>query len=90
MSDSLKAISLFSGAGGMDVGFENAGIKVVFANELVSDAAETYRANHLGCKMVNDDINNVIDTLAEYEGIDLVFGGPPLPRFFRGGKNESG
>ena len=33
MSEPLRAISLFSGAGGMDVGFENAGIKVVFANE---------------------------------------------------------
>ena len=88
MSDSLKAISLFSGAGGMDVGFENAGIKVVFANELVSDAAETYRANHPGCKMVNDDINNVIDTLAEYEGIDLVFGGPPCQGFSVAGKMD--
>lgn len=44
MSEPLRAISLFSGAGGMDVGFENAGIKVVFANELVADAAETYRS----------------------------------------------
>ena len=49
MSEPLRAISLFSGAGGMDVGFENAGIKVVFANELVSDAAETYKANHPRC-----------------------------------------
>ena len=63
MSEPLRAISLFSGAGGMDVGFENAGIKVVFANELVSDAAETYKANHPDCIMVNDDINNVIDSL---------------------------
>ena len=88
MSDSLKAISLFSGAGGMDVGFENAGIKVVFANELVCDAAETYRANHPGCKIVNDDINNVIDTLTEYEGIDLVFGGPPCQGFSVAGKMD--
>ena len=73
MSEPLKAISLFSGAGGMDVGFENAGIKVEFANELVSDAAKTYKANHPDCIMVNDDINNVIDSLDKYEGIDLVF-----------------
>ena len=86
MSEPLRAISLFSGAGGMDVGFENAGIKVVFANELVSDAAETYKANHPDCIMVNDDINNVIDSLDKYEGIDLVFGGPPCQGFSVAGK----
>lgn len=49
-------VSLFTGAGGMDVGFERAGIKVIFANELMKEAAETYVANHPGCNMVNDDI----------------------------------
>ena len=88
MSEPLRAISLFSGAGGMDVGFENAGIKVVFANELVADAAETYRANHPDCIMVNDDINNVIDSLGKYEGIDLVFGGPPCQGFSVAGKMD--
>ena len=34
----IKAVSLFSGAGGMDVGFESAGVQVVFANELVKEA----------------------------------------------------
>ena len=88
MSEPLRAISLFSGAGGMDVGFENAGIKVVFANELVADAAETYRANHPDCIMINDDINNVIDSLGKYEGIDLVFGGPPCQGFSVAGKMD--
>lgn len=88
MSEPLRAISLFSGAGGMDVGFENAGIKVVFANELVSDAAETYKVNHPDCIMVNDDINNVIDSLDKYEGIDLVFGGPPCQGFSVAGKMD--
>ena len=88
MNEPLRAISLFSGAGGMDVGFENAGIKVVFANELVSDAAETYKANHPESIMVNDDINNVIDSLAEYEGIDIVFGGPPCQGFSVAGKMD--
>ena len=72
----------------MDVGFENAGIKVVFANELVADAAETYRANHPDCIMVNDDINNVIDSLGKYEGVDLVFGGPPCQGFSVAGKMD--
>ena len=42
MSKKLIAVSLFTGAGGMDVGFERAGINVVFANELMKEAAQTY------------------------------------------------
>ena len=73
----LTGVSLFTGAGGMDVGFENAGVQVVFANEIVKEAAATYNANHPGGVMVNDDIYHVIDTLDKFEGADLVFGGPP-------------
>jgi site-specific DNA-cytosine methylase len=42
MSKKLIAVSLFTGAGGMDVGFERPGIKVVFANEVMKEAAQTY------------------------------------------------
>ena len=38
MADKLTAVSLFTGAGGMDIGFERAGIEVIFANELMSEA----------------------------------------------------
>lgn len=51
-NNQLTAVSLFTGAGGMDVGFERAGIKVVFANELMKEATQTYRANHPNSLMV--------------------------------------
>jgi len=86
MSKGITAVSLFSGAGGMDVGFENAGVKVIFANELMKDAADTYNANHPGGVMINDDINNIIDCLTEYRGADIVFGGPPCQGFSVAGK----
>lgn len=41
METQLRAISLFSGAGGLDVGFDRAGFHTVFANEFDHDAAET-------------------------------------------------
>ena len=42
MSKKLIAVSLFTGAGGMDVGFERPGIKVVFATEVMKEAAQTH------------------------------------------------
>ncbi|MCD8380820.1 MAG: DNA cytosine methyltransferase, partial [Lachnospiraceae bacterium] len=86
MANRMTAVSLFTGAGGMDIGFERAGIEVVFANELMSEAAATYNANHASGVMVNDDINNVIDQLSKFNGVDLVFGGPPCQGFSVAGK----
>lgn len=88
MMKEITAVSLFTGAGGMDIGFERAGVKTVFANELMKEAAETYNANHSGNVMVNDDINNVIDLLEEFEGVDFVFGGPPCQGFSVAGKMD--
>ena len=82
----LTAVSLFSGAGGMDVGFENAGFRVVYANEMKKEAADTYKKNHNADVMVNADINTVIDDLNQFKGTDLVFGGPPCQGFSVAGK----
>ncbi|MDY4831815.1 MAG: DNA cytosine methyltransferase [Treponema sp.] len=86
MSKQLTAVSLFTGAGGMDVGFENAGVQVLVANELMKEASETYRENHPNTKLINADINKVIDTFSQYNGADLVFGGPPCQGFSVAGK----
>lgn len=88
MMKEITAVSLFTGAGGMDIGFERAGVKAVFANELMREAAETYNANHPDNVMVNDDINNVIELLNEFEGVDFVFGGPPCQGFSVAGKMD--
>ena len=88
MKKKYTAVSLFSGAGGMDIGFENAGIEVVFANEIVKEAADTYNANHKKEIMINKDIHDVIDTLDKFKGTDIVFGGPPCQGFSVAGKMD--
>lgn len=88
MSEILTGVSLFTGAGGMDIGFENAGIKIVFANELMKDAAATYNSNHNPGIMINDNIYNLIDKMSQYKGADLVFGGPPCQGFSVAGKMD--
>ena len=84
----IKAVSLFTGAGGMDVGFEAAGVNVVLANEIDKTAAQTYAVNHPDKEIIVDDINNTFIKLKEYEGIDLVFGGPPCQGFSVIGKMD--
>lgn len=86
----LTAISLFSGAGGLDVGFERAGFNTVFANELDHDAAEAWRMNrpHTAHVMVEGDIHEHIDDLAAFSDIDVLFGGPPCQGFSVAGKMD--
>jgi len=82
------AVSLFTGAGGMDIGFENAGVKVICANELNKDACDTYAANHPEVKLIRGDLTEHMEDLKEFIGVDLVFGGPPCQGFSVAGKMD--
>jgi len=84
----MKAISLFSGAGGMDVGFKEAGFNVVAAIEIDKHACETFRANHPKTKLLEGDIDTCGEELYAYRGIDVVFGGPPCQGFSVAGKMD--
>lgn len=77
----MTAVSLFLGAGGMDVGFEQAGIKILMANEIDKMASNTFVKNHPDTEMIVDDINNIFPLLEKYRGSDIVFGGPPCQGF---------
>lgn len=74
----MRVVSLFSGAGGLDLGFVMAGHEVVWANDLYSDAVETYRAN-IGNNIVCRDITQVPS--AEIPDCDIVVGGFPCQGF---------
>ncbi|MCY9111218.1 DNA cytosine methyltransferase [Bacillus atrophaeus] len=86
MHRKIKGISLFSGAGGMDIGFEKAGVDVVWANEIDKDASQTYKANNPDTIFRVGDIRETYKELEQYRGIDLVFGGPPCQGFSVAGK----
>lgn len=76
----LYGIDIFSGAGGLSLGAEMAGISVVAAVEKDKSSAETYVANHSDTLMLCRDIHDV-DPLKDIPMNDkngfVVFGGPP-------------
>ncbi|MCL2285415.1 MAG: DNA cytosine methyltransferase [Firmicutes bacterium] len=84
----MRAVSLFSGAGGMDVGFSKSGVTVVWANEMDTNAANTYQANNPDTILCRGDIKSTKKELFQFQdgSIDLVFGGPPCQGFSVAGK----
>ena len=79
----LKLISLFSGAGGLDLGFERAGFDIVIANEFDKGIWDTYEHNHKA-KLIKGDIRNIKDSDFPDE-IDGIIGGPPCQSWSEAG-----
>ena len=75
----LKILSLFAGAGGMDLGFKNAGFDIVWANDFDPDSVKTYKRN-FGNHIVLGDIEK-IRTNHMPDNPDVVIGGFPCQGF---------
>jgi len=85
-------IDLFAGVGGLSLGFEMCGFKVVLANEYDSSIAEAYIKNRKNPNMIVDDITKlpINETFGKYKGkVDLVVGGPPCQGFSAKGQRKS-
>ncbi len=61
----LKAVSLFTGAGGLDIGFAQAGFETIWANDLNVDACATFERNHRGGVIRCGPLEKFIDQLDE-------------------------
>ena len=68
----MNVVSLFSGAGGLDLGFIMAGHNIIWANDLYSDAVATYRRN-IGNHIVERDIKEIPSN--EIPDCDIVISG---------------
>lgn len=73
-----KLAGLFGGVGGIELGFEQAGFNVVWANELDAKASITYKKNH-SHELLVDDIHNV--SPEQLPEIDVLTGGFPCQAF---------
>lgn len=74
----MKILSLFSGAGGLDLGLIQAGNEIIWANDIDANAVETYRTN-IGDHIVLGDIKNI--DIHQLPQSDVVVGGFPCQGF---------
>lgn len=86
-SNNPLLIDLFSGAGGMSLGFKHAGFDIALANDIEKACVDTYTHNHPEVpeqNIVLDDIKNLLTyakQLLPNKEIDLIIGGPPCQGF---------
>lgn len=82
----MKIVSLFAGAGGLDLGFENAGFDVVWANEYDKEIWQTFEKNH---KKTVLDRRSIVDIpSSEVPDCDGIIGGPPCQSWSEAGSKR--
>ncbi|HEI2929435.1 TPA: DNA cytosine methyltransferase [Escherichia coli] len=74
----MKVVSLFSGAGGLDLGLKQSGLDIIWANDIYEDAVDTYKKN-IGKHIVLGDIANI--SSSTIPNCDIVVGGFPCQGF---------
>ena len=74
-----RVVSLFSGCGGLDLGFINSGFDIVWANDFFKEAVESYKYN-IGDHIVHGDITQISNNKIPND-IDVVLGGFPCQGF---------
>ena len=80
-------VSLFAGAGGMDLGFQKAGFEIIWANDFDKDSVDTYKKN-FGSHIVLGDIKNIPSSDIP-DNPDVVIGGFPCQGFSINNKKRS-
>lgn len=82
----MRVVSFFSGCGGLDLGFRQAGFQVVWANEFEPAVFETYQKNHPGTTLCKKDIQKI--KLKDVPSCDGFIGGPPCQSWSVAGKQK--
>lgn len=82
---SCKVVSLFSGGGGLDIGFKQAGYDIVWAIDINQDAVNSYKKN-VGTEIICDNLYEI--EAKQIPRCDFVIGGPPCQSFSLAGNRH--
>lgn len=74
----MKVAGLFTGVGGIELGFEQAGFEIIWSNDIDDKACQTFKANN-STKIVIDDIHNI--SPQNIPNVDVIVGGFPCQAF---------
>ncbi len=94
MNKPIRTLSLFSGGGGLDIGFEQAGFDILFATDFNHECCETLklnRGNTLNPNLVVEEHDiTTMDFDVLPKNIDMIIGGPPCQSFSASGRRAGG
>ena len=88
----MTVIDLFSGCGGLALGFKWAGFKTLLASDVDENCEKTYTHNFPDVPFIKDDLRNITSKQIKNqisESVDVVVGGPPCQGFSLANKNRN-
>lgn len=91
----IRVLSLFTGGGGLDIGFHNAGFNIVACIEIDKASCQTLELNkgkyiEADCQIINEDITKLDPSELDIGKIDFIIGGPPCQSFSAAGRRAGG
>ena len=91
----ISTLSLFTGGGGLDIGFAKAGFKILACVDIDETACEILELNkgkyfEDSSKIINDDIRNIKPERLGLRRVDFIIGGPPCQSFSAAGRRAGG
>jgi DNA (cytosine-5)-methyltransferase 1 len=81
-----KVVDLFTGVGGLALGFKNENFKTLLANDVDSDMCEAFKLNSPNVKIICDNIKNIKFKDVVSSKVDIILGGPPCQAYSTSGK----
>ena len=83
-------LDLFSGCGGLSLGFKNAGYNIKYFVEYWKPAIETHKINFPECELLGTDITSIDNkTISNIKDIEVIIGGPPCQGFSMAGNRNA-
>ena len=86
MNKKIRVLDLFSGCGGLSLGFQQSGFDIFMGIDNCHDALTTFKQNHKNSKVLKADLSTLCPSDLKIGSVDVIIGGPPCQGFSIAGK----